>query len=231
MSTGKLSAPCKSLLCSGRIFATSITNKFSTESKALPTKIFEVRVYNGHPQDFKKAVNLINEYLHFRIKYSKLFGFWTTELGSSIFQMLHIWEYDSLNHRLQARKNLLQDKVWQTEFLPQLLPFMQTMDNFLVAPISGSTVNVDFKNDLSAVYELQTLKRNGKHSVPAKSSGNGDILVGTFRGVFGSTDTEYRLWRYPNVDTAFTESWNRSEAAPQKGSSLLLYPAKVSPIS
>ncbi|BFZ13077.1 hypothetical protein BsWGS_16117 [Bradybaena similaris] len=205
-------------------------NTFSAGRKALPSKIFEVRVYNGHPHDFKKAMKLIDEYLHFRVRYSKLFGFWTTELGNSIFQMVHFWEYDSLNHRLQARKNLLQDTVWQTEFLPQLLPFMQTMDNFLVAPVSGSTINVDFKHDPSAVYELQTLKRGDKH-VPAKSSGNGDILVGSFRAVFGSTDTEYRLWRYPNVDAAFAESWNRSEAVSQKGSSLLLYPAKVSPIS
>lgn len=59
-------------------------------------KIYEIRTYTVRPKDFKEYIKFTEDNFHLRIKHSKLFGFWSTELGS-LNEVIHIWEYGEYN--------------------------------------------------------------------------------------------------------------------------------------
>lgn len=58
-------------------------------------KIYEIRTYTVKPKYFKEYIKFTEENFHLRIKHSKLFGYWRTELGA-LNEVIHIWEYGML---------------------------------------------------------------------------------------------------------------------------------------
>jgi len=56
-------------------------------------------------------------------KYAKLVGYWYTDIGP-LNQVIHIWEYDSLDQRAEKRKALYNDPEWLANFLPKALPLV-----------------------------------------------------------------------------------------------------------
>ncbi|XP_059172305.1 protein NipSnap homolog 3A-like isoform X2 [Physella acuta] len=203
-------------------------NFYSKDAKVVPSPIYELRIYQILAKDFKSTTELFKQYISLRTKHSKLLGFWNGEIGGSITQLVHLWEYESLSHRRKVRTGMMEDKEWTTVFLPKLLPTIDDWTNALVAPLPKSKLNLDLPSEPGAVYQLETIK--GSATKPHSGAHKGEILVGRFVGVLGQTNTEYRLWRYADIDDLFAASWKRALDEPQDGNSLLLYPISFSPL-
>ncbi|KAH9491649.1 Protein NipSnap 3A [Bulinus truncatus] len=197
-----------------------------------PTPIYELRVYQIYPKEFRKVVELFQKHITVRTKHSKLLGFWNGEIGGTITQLVHIWEYDSLSHRRKVRNSMMDDKIWTTVFLPQLLPCMDTWTNCIMGLVPNTKLNLDYPPESGAVYLLEIVK-NTDVSKKIISAIKGEHLVGRFVGALGSMCTEYRLWRYQTIDTLLYATWNRqldmlhSGSHHTGGNSLLLYPPWV----
>jgi hypothetical protein len=100
--------------------------------------IYEQRTYNVKP-------GMLNEYLAFfrdvgmpvRKAHNNLVGFWFTEFGT-LNQVVHIWKYDSLEHRTALRAELMRNPQWANEFLPKAMAMLDRMDSVLLNPASFS---------------------------------------------------------------------------------------------
>ena len=57
--------------------------------------IYELRTYNVKPGSVEAVENTLAEVLPIREKYSKLAGYWHTDVGL-LNQVVHLWPYDSL---------------------------------------------------------------------------------------------------------------------------------------
>src|SRR5258707_15716458 len=66
--------------------------------------IYEMRVYTLQPGKVAAFQELIEkEALPVISKYSKLVGWWSTDVGA-LNEVVHIWAYEDPNHRERARK-------------------------------------------------------------------------------------------------------------------------------
>jgi hypothetical protein len=99
--------------------------------------IYEQRTYDIQPQHFAAYLKLF-ETVGMQVRaggqYGKLIGFWSTEIGP-LNRVVHIWAYESVEARSQARKALMQDAVWVQQFLPQALPMIAQMESCLLNPV------------------------------------------------------------------------------------------------
>ncbi|KAK6177984.1 hypothetical protein SNE40_012833 [Patella caerulea] len=106
----------------------SVISRNLTTSEQKP--IYELRCYNVYPKDFKRFLDLTTEWIAVRTKYSKMMGYWTSEIGG-LNDVLHIWEYDSLSHRASVRKALSGDEEWAKNYFSLILPMLIRQDNSL----------------------------------------------------------------------------------------------------
>ncbi|KAI8790935.1 protein NipSnap 3A isoform X1 [Biomphalaria glabrata] len=210
-------------------------SKDERSNLAAPIPVYELRIYQIFPKDFRKVVELFQKHITVRTKHSKLVGFWNGEIGGTITQLIHIWEYDSLSHRRKVRNSMMEDKTWTTVFLPQLLPCMDTWTNCIMGLVPNTKLNLDFPQEAGAVYMLETVK-NANITKKVISSVKGEHLVGRFIGMLGPLCTEYRLWRYQTIDIMLHAAWNKqldmhySHSHDTAGSAVLLYPLGFSPL-
>ncbi|XP_059172347.1 protein NipSnap homolog 3B-like isoform X2 [Physella acuta] len=202
---------------------------YSNDVDSPPSKIYELRMYRIHVKDYKPTMQAFKNISELRSSFSKVFGFWTGEIGTSINQLVHIAEYDSLSQRRTVRTNLGRNDTWNTEFVSKFLPAVHDWTNALMTTVPHTQINTNFVNDpdRKAVYKLEILKGFAA-APPASGDDTKEILVGRFLSVLGPTNTEYRLWRYANIDDLFEFSWKKSLANPQDGTSMLLYPTEFS---
>lgn len=70
--------------------------------------IYEMRTYTLKPGTVSEFEDRFEKRHPYREKYSKLGGFWHTEFGP-LNQVIHIWMYEDLNQRLEAREAANQD--------------------------------------------------------------------------------------------------------------------------
>lgn len=70
--------------------------------------IYELRTYTLKPGGVPEFEARFEEVLPYREKYSKLAGFWHTEIGP-LNQVVHLWAYEDLRHRTEARAAAAQD--------------------------------------------------------------------------------------------------------------------------
>ena len=67
---------------------------FGTSSETLfSPKLYEMRKYTLKPGCVGKFKKLTTELFHLRTDKSKVLGYWFTEIGTSLFQAVHVWEY------------------------------------------------------------------------------------------------------------------------------------------
>jgi hypothetical protein len=62
----------------------------------------------------------------------RLIGFFTSEIGP-LNLVVHLWAYDSLAHREEARANLAKDPAWQA-YLKDAPKVLQQMENRILVP-------------------------------------------------------------------------------------------------
>jgi hypothetical protein len=100
--------------------------------------IYEQRTYSVKP-------GMLNEYLAFfrdvgmpvRQEHNNLVGFWFTEFGP-LNQVVHIWKYDSLEHRAALRAELMRNPQWANTFLPKAMAMLDRMDSVILNSASFS---------------------------------------------------------------------------------------------
>ncbi len=73
--------------------------------------IYEVRTYTLKPGSVAKFEENVAKALPAREKYSKLGGFWHTEIGP-LNQVIHIWPYESIEERNEIRAEAVKDPDW-----------------------------------------------------------------------------------------------------------------------
>jgi hypothetical protein len=102
--------------------------------------IYEQRTYDIHPQHFS-AYLVLFETLGMSVRgsgqYGQLIGFWSTESGP-LNRVVHIWAYENLEQRRQARAALMQNKAWSEDFLPKAMPMVARMESALLNAVAFS---------------------------------------------------------------------------------------------
>ncbi|WP_230479054.1 NIPSNAP family protein [Gibbsiella quercinecans] len=101
---------------------------------------YEMRIYTVKIGKLANYIKLFEDVgLPIISKYSKLIGYWQTESGE-LNQVIHIWEYDSLDVRVKKRQQLYQDKRWLTDFIPLALPMLEKQESRILVPSSFSPI-------------------------------------------------------------------------------------------
>lgn len=185
------------------------------------SKVYELRVYQIKPESAKPFMELSKEWLHLRTQHSVLIGYWTSEIGG-INDMVHIWEYDSLDHRAKVRQALANDASWIANYFGKILPMMSRQENSLL--VVNGELNLN-QQDLKGVYELEVF--NGK-TVDRPN----DRLLGSFTGLIGPLNTACNLWFHKSVDDMVNslKEVNTKQGSTATGHSRLLMPTPWSPL-
>ena len=70
-------------------------------------------------------------------RYCKHVGYWVIESGR-LNRVLHVWEFESFEHRQRAREQWWQDSEWNEKYLPLALPLVVSQESVLMraAPFS-----------------------------------------------------------------------------------------------
>ncbi|XP_031565523.1 protein NipSnap homolog 3A-like [Actinia tenebrosa] len=169
-------------------------------------KLYEMRSYVIKPKHFIDCMRLTYECIGLRTNHSKLCGFWAVELGGTLSQTIHIWEYDSYSQRTEVRKALSQDKKWQNEFVVHFMPMVLKQENVIMK--AAPWYEMQKYLSTGGVYELvsctflpgkreqlehrwmQGIKAHSKYSAP----------VGIWFNEIGPTNQVHTLMSYKNGD-------------------------------
>ena len=111
--------------------------------------IYEIRTYDLKPRGVPEMEKRTGERLPARLEYSKLGGFWHTEVGP-LNQVVHIWPYDDLNQRADIRAQVVADGKWP----PDNSEFILNMQSEIFHPAPFMTPLG--KRDIGPVYEMRT---------------------------------------------------------------------------
>jgi len=115
----------------------------------IPMSIYEVRTYTLKPGSVAEAETRFGDAISAREKHSKLGAFWHTEVGP-LNQIIHVWPYESLQHRTEVRAAAAHEVGWP----PKIQEFIETMESeiFIPAPFMRPLGN----QTLGGVYEMRT---------------------------------------------------------------------------
>jgi len=98
--------------------------------------IYELRSYRLYPGKVPEWLGHFKTGLPARLKYSKPVAIWSSELGE-LNRVVHLWQYESLEHRAQLRKACMADPVWK-QTVEKLQPLMQVMESKILVPTEFS---------------------------------------------------------------------------------------------
>jgi len=115
--------------------------------------IYEVRTYTLKPGTVEQFEKNFAEAVPYRQKYSKLSAFWHTDIGP-LNQVIHVWEYDDLNHRARAREAASKDR--NLERLPGGREFVveQQSEIYMPAPFMQPLGSRDYGE--GNIYEMRS---------------------------------------------------------------------------
>uniref|UniRef100_A0A0P4WAQ7 NIPSNAP domain-containing protein n=1 Tax=Scylla olivacea TaxID=85551 RepID=A0A0P4WAQ7_SCYOL len=215
------------------------------ESGARPP-VYELRTYTVYADKMREFLDLTTKEFHLRTVHSKLFGYWTSEIGG-LNQVVHIWEYGSLSERAGVRAKLAADPEWIKRYLSRIVSMMPCQDNALLTLLPGRQISLPSNK---GVYELQTMQLHGTPAVWSKAlltyvqaceaarQAEGSMVVGAWNSVLGPRQMAAVLWQHPTPDGSLSlaeasATLPESEAlAPliASGHSKLLLPYAVSPL-
>ena len=95
--------------------------------------IYEFRTYTLTPGAVPAAVKRFGEAYEHRKKYSELAAFFTTEFGP-LNQIIHVWPYESLQHRAEVRTEAVKDPNWPPGLSEMGILVDQRAEIYQVAP-------------------------------------------------------------------------------------------------
>ncbi|XP_020909853.1 protein NipSnap homolog 3A [Exaiptasia diaphana] len=169
-------------------------------------KIYELRTYDLKPDKFADYLKLIKEKFDIRTAHSKLCGFWTTDIGDKLNQVVHLWEYDSYCHRAAVRSALTKDERWNTEFIPYSKPMIVKQKNVMLRPASWYPVRDP--DVTGGIYELRRytfdpskrdeIERLWAPVIPHRNKYK--EAIGIWFTEVGTLNEIYSLWSYKDGD-------------------------------
>jgi hypothetical protein len=159
--------------------------------------IYELRTYMLKPGVVRDYETRFAEALPHREKYSKLGGFWHTDIGP-LNQVVHLWPYEDLKHRTEVRAAAAKDPNWPPK--ARELYVAQETEILLPAPFMGPLKS----GNLGGIYELriytcqvgsmpEVLKRWGE-AVPHREKFS--PLAGCWYTELGGLNKLIHLWPY-----------------------------------
>jgi hypothetical protein len=98
--------------------------------------VYEMRTCRAYPGKLNAWATALKGALPARQKLSKIVGLWTTEVGG-LNTAVHLWVYDSLNHRAEVRAAALQDPTWKA-FVPVGSANLAEMRSTILMPTNTS---------------------------------------------------------------------------------------------
>lgn len=98
--------------------------------------IYELRTYTLYPGKTAEYLQHMKAILPLREKYSKLVGYWTTEVGE-LNQIVHLWAYEDLAHRAEVRAAVAKEPEWQA-FLGKIYPLILRQESKILIPTDFS---------------------------------------------------------------------------------------------
>lgn len=102
----------------------------------LAAPLLELRLYAARPGRVEDFVQALLGALPFRERYSPCAGLWTTrERGWDL--AAHLWAYDSLHHRMQARDRAMRDADWSA-YRAGIRPMLQYLQALLLVPVAAA---------------------------------------------------------------------------------------------
>ena len=98
--------------------------------------VYEYRYYRCKTAKAVEFANLLNDAMPARERHSKNVGLFVSIAGQPN-EVSHIWAYESLNHRAEARAAAAADPDWQA-FLAKGGPLLEEMDSLIMLPTPAS---------------------------------------------------------------------------------------------
>jgi len=194
--------------------STSVSQPFCSASQSGDSsKVYELRIYDFKPEAFADFVQLSKENFHLRTKHSKLVGYWMTEFGGAS-QVVHIWEYNSFDHRKSVRAALAKDPDWTGIYISKLMKYLVKQDTVALTLLPWSQIEAPSEN--GGIYELCAHTLTGSESqwgtkmqdmLMGKENSHQGNLLGAWKAQAGGTmNTIYHLWHYPDMDNRIQSS-------------------------
>lgn len=101
--------------------------------------IYELRIYTCYPGSVQRVLELWQTRGQAMIEpYMKMVGQWITESGTAN-QIYTLWEFESFDHRQQARASLLQHPGF-AEYLAECRSHYQQQDVVFLSPTALSPI-------------------------------------------------------------------------------------------
>jgi hypothetical protein len=162
--------------------------------------IYELRTYNLKPNTHAEYERRFARALPVREQYSRLVGFWHTEIGP-LNQVIHLWAYEDLQQRWEARAAAVKDA--SGKWPPMGMDMIESMHSDILTP---SSVNdpLDGPREWGNLYELRMYTfpagtvRGILDEFAEKSVERRKLypLGGFFASELGELNRFYQLWPY-----------------------------------
>ena len=112
--------------------------------------IYELRIYTLKGGSTRELERRFGNNLDIRNKYSKMYGFWHTEIGQTN-QIVHIWPYDNLQDRADSRAGANRDE--SNRWPPGIAEFFERQE---VEILTAASFMKPLEGEYGKVYELIT---------------------------------------------------------------------------
>jgi len=221
----------------------------SDSSKAEAKKVFELRTYNISPNNFANFVALTKQHISKRLQYSRLLGYWTSEISDNINQVVHLWEYNDPDHRTAVRKALATDEGWMEGYMTKMRPLLVSQHNMMLKQFLWYPLG-SLSQQESNIYELRMYRlqpgqipkwaERFQGGLPARL--NYSRPYGVFFSDIGELNSVAHIWPYRSLGhraevreaAVQNKEWASTvaETMPyiQKMNSKILHPAEWSPL-
>ena len=167
--------------------------------------IIEMRTYTLQPTTLAEAEKRFGEALPSREKYSKLAAFWHSEVGP-LNQIIHVWAYDSFEHRAEVRTAASKDPNWppkirefcvaqQSEvFIPA--PFCPKLEPREIGPLFEIRQYTVTPGSIPGLIERWSEKIEGRQKFSP--------LVAAMYSEFGALNKWIHIWAYKDANERFS---------------------------
>jgi len=169
-------------------------------------KIFELKTYNIRSENFSNYLVLLGKNIHLRMNLSKLVGYWTSEVSSSLNQTICLWEYNDYKQRSEVRALLSEDQTWKKEYLGLAKNMLRSQENMILKQFPWYPITIPSEGE--HIYELRTYRLHpGKISKWAERFQRGletrlkfSKPVGIFFTDIGPLNCVVHLWPYKSLE-------------------------------
>lgn len=167
--------------------------------------IIEMRTYTLQPTTLAEAEKRFGEALPSREKYSKLAAFWHSEVGP-LNQIIHVWAYDSFEHRAEVRNAASKDPNWppkirefcvaqQSEvFIPA--PFCPKLEPREIGPLFEIRQYTVTPGSIPGLIDRWSEKIEGRQKFSP--------LVAAMYSEFGALNKWIHIWAYKDANERFS---------------------------